>query len=228
MADVIDITGTGRRGAKDSHADPDRQMVREGLADPQTGRVKRDVQMRSRSEAAAALRVHGASYAEIAETLEYSSSADARMAVEQVLAATVDETKDYLALRALEGLRLEGLYRAVAPRALDTDDPDQLGFHRAALNVLDRIAKLHGLDAPQRLELVNPGADEFERVLAEMRRASDRGEPEPDLYELEVLDAEWEEADHDAASGLEGPAPGEAGTGAGDEPLDRLPDEPAD
>lgn len=226
MADVIDFGGRGRRGGK--RADLDSTMVREGLTDEQTGQLKRDVKMSTRSEAAAALRVHGASYSEIAETLEYGSAFEARRAVEQVLAATVEETKDYMALRALEGLRLEGLYRAVAPRALDPEDGDQLGFHRAALSVLDRIAKLHGLDAPQRLELVNPGAEEFERVLAAMRRSSDRGEPEPDIFELEVLDAEWEEGDHDEATGLEGAAPGEAGEDPRDQQIDRVPDQPSD
>lgn len=227
MADVVDIARRGRQSRK--HADPDVDMTRQGLADQQTGTLKREVRMGTRSEAAAALRVVGASYAEIAEQLEFTSAFEARRAVEQVLAATVDESRDYLALRALEGLRLEGLYRAVVERALDTDDSEQLGFHRAALSVLDRIAKLHGLDAPQRLELVNPGAEEFERVLAEMRKATERGAIEPDIFELEEIQGEWEEGDDDGDdTGLEGAAHGEAGADPGDEPVDGLSDEPED
>lgn len=196
MADVIEFSSQGRRGGR-TRTDPDEKLSRDGTVDAQTGRVKRDVAISNRSQAATNLRALGASYAEIAEELEYSSAIEARQVVEATLAGIIDESKDYMALRALEHLRLEGLYRSVAPKAMDETNPDQLGYHRAALSVLDRIAKLHGLDAPQRLEFVNPGAEEFEAVLSAMMHASPQGAIEPDIFELEAIDAEWEEGDRD-------------------------------
>lgn len=226
---VVDLQA--RRGRpKKKRTDPDRDLVKHGLPEQGEPRMTKEARIAARSQAATALRVHGAPYSEIANTLGFASAAEARREVEAVLASTVDETKDYLALRALEGLRLEGLYRAVAERALDGKDPDQLGFHRAAVSVLDRIIKLHGLDAPQRLELINPGAEEFERVLGQMRKmvTSEEG-AEPDIFTLEPLDADWEEGDDGGTeTGLAGTGRIETGADAADGPLDGIPDEPED
>jgi hypothetical protein len=176
--------------------DPDDLLVQRGL-DPQTGRLKSAVAVSTRGRAAAALRVNGAPYEEIAETLEYASPSEARKAVEEVLAATVDETRDYASLRALASLRLEGLLKAVAPRAMDENDPDQLGFHRAASSVVDRWIKLHGLDAPQRIAMITPSSEEFERVIATMLAHADTGgSAEADIFALEgVQEAEWSDVE---------------------------------
>lgn len=187
---MLEFTSSGQ-------LDPDEVLVREGLDDPQTGRTKSAVAVSTRSRAAAALRIAGASYADVAETLEYASPSEARKAVEQVLAETVDETRDYQALRALASLRLEGLLKAVIDKATNPQHPDQLGFHRAALSVVDRWVKLHGLDAPQRVALITPASEEFERVVSLMMSASPvRTAAEADIFELEqIKPAEWSDED---------------------------------
>lgn len=143
--------------------------------------------------------MHGASYGEIADQLEYPNESEARKAVEHVLASTADETKDFRALRALANLRLEGLFKAVAGRALNENDPDQLGFHRAAASVLDRWIKLNGLDAPQRIEMTNPSSEEFEQVITVMMaQAHSEDVVEADIFELPSTPAQtWEQADND-------------------------------
>lgn len=193
MSDVIEFTSSGA-------LDPDEALKRQGLTDTQTGRTKKSVAISTRARAATALRVHGATYAEIADQLEYPTESEARKAVEGVLASTADETKDYRALRALANLRLEGLFKAVAGRALNENDPDQLGFHRAASQIMDRWIKLNGLDAPQRIEFTNPSTEEFENVITLMvASAGEEKVSEADIFELPaVAPQEWKPEDDEA------------------------------
>lgn len=113
-------------------------------------------------EAAIALKLAGASYAEIADTLDMDSPAIARRAVERGLARTIDETTDLKGMRALVSLQIDALTRSVWNRATDDTDPEHLSYARAALALLDRKSKLHGLDAPV-IHLVNPNAQELEQ-----------------------------------------------------------------
>jgi hypothetical protein len=56
-------------------------------------------------------------------------------------------------LRDLTSRRLERLLRAVWTKALDTNNPEQMVAHQRALAVIDRHAKLYGLDAATKVDV---------------------------------------------------------------------------
>lgn len=197
MTDTNDIDPS-RRGDKqvDNELDPD-LLARDGWADPQTGRVKNSVARSERALAATEMKLAGATYQEIYEVLELASPAIARRLVEHTLASNTDETKDYSALRSLTSLRLEGLLKSVWPRATDQNDPEQLSYHRAGLSVIDRFAKLHGLDAPTRVAIFSPSSEQMDKVVTAMLVASGVTDAdEADIFAMDdIEDAEWEDAD---------------------------------
>lgn len=108
---------------------------------------------RDRQSKALSLRLEGKTYAEIANELGYSESGAYR-AVEAVLKRVESAGADEL--RKVETLRLEALFRAWWPAALDRDE-------KAAGVVLrchDRLVKLHGLAMPERLVIAQVGKEQ--------------------------------------------------------------------
>ena len=144
----------------------------------------------SRMEAAIALRVNGADYSEIARICGYTNVKAARIAVERGLASTAT-TGDKERRRVLESRRIEKLMNSTMKRATDPDDEQHLGYVRTTLALIDRHARLWGLDAPQEMVLYNPSAQEIETWLAKKRHAIEGYLPEEaDVVEAEVIDSD--------------------------------------
>jgi hypothetical protein len=120
-----------------------------------TGRDVRDAETMSEVMARGilALWTRGANYPEIADEFGVSIPT-ARMAVERVLADSLDDTEDKTKQRQRVSLQLDAFLRSVVDRALDKQDDQQLAFLRAAMMVVDRKARLLGLDAPINVQLV--------------------------------------------------------------------------
>lgn len=136
-------------------------------AEPNTDLVARD--RSHRQEAAVAMRIAGAHYSEIARALEYPNASQARTAVERALATSVGvEGKEQL--RFIEARRLERLLRSLWAKATDDKDESHLAYARTALAVIDRHARLYGLDAPQEMVVYTPAASEIEAWVAKMAR----------------------------------------------------------
>jgi len=135
----------------------------------------------TRQEAAVALRIAGATYADIARTLNYSSVTHARQAVERALASSVGED-DRDQMRFIEGRRLERLLRSLWHKATDEENDEQLAAARTALAVIDRHAKLYGLDAPTVHAVYSPTATEMEQWLSGI--AAQVREGQPDEYDI--------------------------------------------
>ncbi|PJK03307.1 hypothetical protein CO612_09145 [Lysobacteraceae bacterium NML71-0210] len=93
-----------------------------------------------------ALRKDGLTFAEIAEALAYNSPQAAHDAVKRALDRVVREPA--LDLLALESERLDGLWKATYPAAKEGDTK----AIAACLRIMERRAKLLGLDAPERVE----------------------------------------------------------------------------
>jgi hypothetical protein len=144
----------------------------------------------SRMEAAVAMRVHGANYSEIARVLGYSNVTSARLAVERGLSASATtEGKEYR--RLLESRRIERLMRSVMRRATDETDSEHLGYVRTALALVDRHARLWGLDAPQEMIMYNPTATEMDQWIATHRKAIEQDYPEEaDIIEGSVISSD--------------------------------------
>lgn len=155
--------------------------------------------------AAVNLRVHGASYFEIAEVLEYPTAMAARIAVETAMASTHVSESDVTAARAVAVAQLDRLLRTVAPRAfkstitvqnldgkeVEVANEQQLNYSREVRAIIEGKARLLGLNAPATSILITPDAEEFGRVIREMasQHRKDVGAEEADVF------AEYEEAD---------------------------------
>lgn len=144
----------------------------------------------SRVGAAVAMKVAGASYSEIAKTLGFSSAFNARSAVERSLAASADNDDDRAKLRVLTTRRLERLLKSVMARAVDPRDPDHLAYNARALAIIDREARLHGIDAPTQAIVHTPDSERVERVIGQVLALArtQMGEAEQDIVEAELED----------------------------------------
>jgi len=92
-------------------------------------------------------RIAGASYDAIAAKLGYASKSGAAMAVSRALKKTLAEPADEL--RTIHFWRLERTWQALMPKIL-AGDPAAV---RSGVRVLEREAKLFGLDAPVKVDL---------------------------------------------------------------------------
>lgn len=117
-----------------------------------------------RTRKALGMRLAGAEFREIAEVLGVSATtvhSDVHRALAEIPAGEADE------LRRLEVSRLDRLQRAVWTTALGGD----LGAVDRALRIIDRRAKLLGLDAPQRME-VSGGDIDLDSTVARILEAA--------------------------------------------------------
>jgi len=143
-----------------------------------------------RQQAAVALRLAGASYDEIAQHLGYADAGMAAAAVERDLRDHLsEEGRDEV--RMTDGRRIERLLRSVWAKANDPTHVEHLPAVRTALALIDRHARLYGLDAPQEVIVYNPAASEIEAWVSQMtlNLSSVDGIIEQDIIDLDELDA---------------------------------------
>lgn len=108
--------------------------------------TQREYDRAERKKNALELRLAGASYRDIAQALEVSPATalqDCKEALADIPAQQADE------MRTVELSRLDRLQRAVWPRAIKGD----LQAVDRAIKIIDRRAKLFGLDAPQQVQI---------------------------------------------------------------------------
>lgn len=142
----------------------------------------------NRAESAVAMRIAGANYTEIAKTLGYTSANQARVSVETALAATAGEA-DREQLRFVEARRLERLLRSLWRKALDESNEEHLAAIRTALAIIDRHARLYGLDAPAEMVVYSPSREEIDRFVASAAASLTARLPEEaDIIDGQVLD----------------------------------------
>lgn len=101
----------------------------------------------ARQVAAVTLRFQGRAFQEIADELGYSGRAAAYKAVQRGL-ADLPPVEHRDSLRQLEAMRLDALQAAAWPAAM-TGDSEGV---RTVLKVMERRARLFGLDAPVKTE----------------------------------------------------------------------------
>lgn len=110
------------------------------------------IAQREKEQRALELRKAGLTYDEIAKSLEMSKNGVWK-AVNRVLEDVADEAKkEATGLRALEALRLDDLQKSLWARARKGD----LAAMDRIIRVLERRAKLLGLDAPVKAALTDP------------------------------------------------------------------------
>jgi len=115
---------------------------------PRTGSRTSPARIAAARRAARALelRAGGATFAEIARRLGYAGRTGAHDAVMRALDATVRPAADEV--RLLDLVKLDKLWRTAFPRALGGDHEAT----RACLRIMERQARLLGLDMRQRID----------------------------------------------------------------------------
>jgi hypothetical protein len=123
------------------------------------------------------LRKAGKTFDQIAQALGYASPSGAYQAVTSALQATLQEPADDL--RRLEVERLNRLFDVAYDKAVDPDQKGAMFAVDRCLAIMDRRAKLLGLDAPIRktIEIVDDSAidREIERLVAQLAENDSTG-----------------------------------------------------
>jgi hypothetical protein len=134
--------------------------------------------------AAVQLRVSGASFEDIATTLGLRNARAALTAVTRELEAQAKlDVHNRDRLRQEESMRLEALMASVWAKATDPDCDEHLPAIRTAVTIIDRHARLHGLDAPSEVVVHTPTQTEMDQWVATMVAHT-----MPQLVEADVID----------------------------------------
>lgn len=140
-----------------------------------------------KADAAISMRLSGATWAEIAQVCGYPTPRAALTATEKALVKRLDD-EDKAKLRQLAGARLERLLRSIWNKAIDPNDPEQMSAVQRARELIDRHAKLFGLDAPTEIVVHNPTKTELETWVLKVMAAGAPQVEEEDIFDAEVLD----------------------------------------
>jgi len=130
----------------------------------QNDRRDRRMEEAQRRRRALELRVAGATYEEIAEALGYSSRSAAWKAVWRAYRQGLRDPAEHL--RELESERLDRLQKAWWGKALSGD----VGAFRYLLRLMERRAKLLGLDAPTKIAPTDPSGEQEYAELSDVER----------------------------------------------------------
>lgn len=144
-----------------------------------TPRQRQRADAAQRAQRAWAARVSGGTWAQAAEVSGYSDDTAALRGVRRFFGRLPEIDHDEQ--RRLWRDRLELLWRQNA-RDVHEQRP---GAVRAGVALADRAARLDGLDEPAELRLYTPGAEEFMRVVSEVRATMVTSAPEADVFEIE-------------------------------------------
>lgn len=161
-----------------------------GTAEDRAVALRERLDAPTRAAAAVNLRIEGASWSDIARVLDYSSPQRARGAVEAALAEMAESEEDRDQLRYVMSRRLDRILYSLMKRATNPGDQDHIVYARTALSVIDRQAKLHGLDAPNQIIVHNASDKEVkayvDKVVTLMKQATD--EAEADIVDAEIVE----------------------------------------
>lgn len=140
--------------------------------------------------AAVALRLAGASFAEVADALGLASAAVARTMVETELANRSHDPAAREVLRTEASARLERLLRSVWQKATNPEHIEHLPAVKAAQSIVDRLIRLHGLDAPSEVVVHSPTTAEIDAWVARMMgsQVEEMMGMEDDVIDVEAVD----------------------------------------
>ena len=116
-------------------------------------RVDRRIKTADRTARALELRRSGATYEEIAQACGYRSRSEAFQSIQRALSRVIEEPAQ--ALREIEGQRLDAMQQAIWDKAMTGDLPaiDRM------LRLMERRAKLFGLDTPTKIAPTDPSGE---------------------------------------------------------------------
>jgi len=141
-----------------------------------------------KANAAVSMRLAGATWNEIASALGYPTPRQALVATEKALERNLIQ-EDRNSLRRLAGARLDRLLMSVWPKAINGDHPEHLYAVTKARELIDRHAKLFGLDAPTEIVVHSPTQTELESWVASVVALGIPAVQEYDILEGEIVAA---------------------------------------
>lgn len=146
----------------------------------------------SKAEQAITLRIQGTSWQNVCRLLNYSNTYAARKSVENYISQVHPSDEELSHQRYLHTRRLERLLNSVMPTAVKTSSPSHLAYNARALAILDRVAALQGLNAPQQQVVYTPRAEEIENYVAKFAvlAQQDTQAAEADVIEADVDEEE--------------------------------------
>lgn len=147
-----------------------------------------------KANAALQMKLAGATWDEIAEVIGYPTARQALVATERALEKELHEERSQRHLRGLAGKRLERLLRSVWSKAINPEHPEHLQAVARAREVIDRHAKLYGLDAPTEFVVSSPSASQLEAWVASVVQQRSPQVEEANIFDAEVVEDESEEA----------------------------------
>lgn len=140
-----------------------------------------------KANAALQMKMAGADWADIAEVLGYPTARQALVAVERALEVGLKTEQSQAMMRSMAGKRLERLLRSCWPKAIDPENPEHLVALTKAREIIDRHAKLYGLDAPTEVVVHSPSMRELEQWVAKVSASQLPQVEEFDIFEGEVI-----------------------------------------
>jgi hypothetical protein len=146
-----------------------------------------------KANAAVQLALSGATWDEIAVALGYPTARTARVATEKALEKLLQNQDDREKMRKVASLRLDRLLRSVWGKAINPEHPDHLIAVTKAREIIDRHAKLFGLDAPTEVVVHTPTQQELEHWVSQVVLAINPSVEEYDILEGEVIDTNVDE-----------------------------------
>ena len=146
-----------------------------------------------KANAAIQLRIAGANWDEIAQALGFPTARHALVATEKALEKELKTEENQTAMRSMAGKRLERLLRGVWTKAIDDKHPEHLIAVDKARLLIDRHAKLYGLDAPTEVVVTNPAQSELEKWVSTVIKESRPQVEEADIFDVEVIEDEGDE-----------------------------------
>lgn len=143
-----------------------------------------------KANSALQLRIAGAEWDEIAQVLGFPSGHHAQVATERALESELHTEESKKHLRQIASKRLDRLVRSVWSKAINPDNPEHLQYVDRARQLIDRHAKLHGLDAPTEMVVNSPTAEQLEQWVASVVAGTTPALPEADIFEDDIIEGE--------------------------------------
>lgn len=160
-----------------------------GISDD-TPRGNSDV-MRARdrkANSALQMRIAGASWEDIATVLGYPTARAALVSTERALEKELKTEESQSHMRSIAGQRLDRLLRAIWKKAINEEHPDQMAAVDRARLLIDRHAKLYGLDAPTEYVVTSPAQAELEKWVSSVISVQRPALEEADIFEVEFTE----------------------------------------
>jgi len=152
-------------------------------------------------KAAAALQMKqaGETWEDIAEVLGYPTGRMALVATEKALEKQLGTAESQKFLRQLASRRLDQVLRAIYPKAIDPEDPEQMIAATKVREIIATSMKLHGLEAPTQIVHHSPHESEIDAWVAEVVTSKIPALTEADIFG-DVVEGEIVEEPVHAAS----------------------------